>query len=262
MSKLHKEYALNANQNHILKILYKFRFTTSTLLASFNGIHRVNSHKSLEASKRHKYIDSHYNKSYKLLGKGARYYLAPKGLKILKERFQLDEQVLHAMYKNKSVTEGFIDHNIDTVTIYLNIADVYPDIFDIYTKTELSSFDIFPDPRPDLFLNRLKESQTRTNQYFIELHHDKPPINARRRLSDLLEHYDEGEWDKDVYPTLCFVLKDHRAQQSFINYATRVLDSTGMDDEITILTTHIKEFGSQENTIWANTVNDKNLLAL
>ncbi len=262
MSKSHKEYALNANQIQLLKTLYKFRFITSTFLASYKGIHRVNSHKSLEVLKKHKYVGSHYSSRYKLLGKGARYYLAPKGIKLLRDNFQLNEHVLHSMYKNKSVTEGFVDHQIDVTSAYLHTRNSYPDTFDIFARTELASFDTFPESRPDLFLNRIKGSDTKTNQYFIELWHDKPPKSARIRLSELLEHYDDGEWEEDTYPTLCFVLADARAEDSFVEYATKTLDATGMDDEVTILTTSIKALNTSNSTIWSSVVEPEKLTNL
>lgn len=262
MSKPTKRYTLNTNQIQLLKTIYKFRFITNNFLASYKKISHVASHKSLEVLKDQDYLGSHYNASYKLLGKGARYYLAPKGLKFLKDNLQLNEHVLHSMYKNKSVTEGFIDHQVDATSVYLHIRSSYPEVFDIFARTELSSFDTFPESRPDLFLNRIKPSEAQTNQYFIELWHDKPPISARKRLSELLEHYDDGEWEDDIYPTLCFVLADARAEDSFVEYASKTLDATGMEDEITILTTSIKALGGTEQAIWTNVLQPNNLISL
>jgi hypothetical protein len=249
-----QRYTLNANQINLLKLLYKFRFITVSFLASFKGTSRVAAHKSLEVLLDQKYVGCRYDPSYKLLGKGAQYYLAPKGLKYLRDSFQLNEQVLHAMYKNKSVTEGFINHHVDTSTAYLHFRDNYPDMFHIFAKTELASFHSFPDPRPDLLLNRVNGSETKINDYFIELCHDTPPINARKRHSTLLEHYNEGDWEEDKYPALCFVLNDARSEEGFVRYAAETLDATGMDDEITILTTTIKPLIDKSSLkgIWSN----------
>lgn len=262
MSKPTKRYTLNTNQIQLLKIIYKFRFITNNFLASYKNISHVASHKSLEVLKDQEYLGSHYSSSYKLHGKGARYYLAPKGLKLLRDNFQLNEHVLHSMYKNKTVTEGFVDHQVDVTSAYLHISNSYHKIFDIFARTELGSFDTFPESRPDLFLNRIKESDPKTNQYFIELWHDKPPISARKRLSELLEHYDDGEWEEDTYPTLCFVLADARAEDGFVEYATKTLDATGMEDEITILTTSKKAISTPNRTIWSSVVEPGKLISL
>ncbi len=262
MSKPTKRYTLNTNQIQLLKTLYKFRFITNNFLASYKKISHVASHKSLEVLKDQDYLGSHYNASYKLLGKGARYYLAPKGLKFLKDNLQLNEHVLHSMYKNKSVTEGFIDHQIDVTSAYLHLNNNYPNTFDIFARTELASFDTFPESQPDLFLNRTPKSDTRTNQYFIELWHDKPPISARKRLSELLEHYDDGDWEEDVYPDLCFVLADARAEDGFVEYATKTLDATGMEDEITILTTTLKALAGTEKAVWTDVLHPAALITL
>lgn len=249
-----KRYTLNTNQVNLLKLLYKFRFITVSFLASYKSISHVAAHKSLDVLLDQGYIGSHYNPSYKLLGKGARYYLAPKGLKYLRDNLQLNEQVLHAMYKNKSVTEGFINHHIDTSTTYLHFIKNYPDVFHIFAKTELASFSSFPDPRPDLLLNKISDNETKINDYFVELCHDTPPINVRKRLSALLEHYNEGEWEEDNYPALCFVLSDARTEEGFEQYAAKTLDATGMDDEIIILTTTIKPLTEKSSlkVIWSN----------
>jgi hypothetical protein len=259
-----KRYTLNTNQVNLLKLLYKFRFVTASYLASYKHISPVAAYKSLEVLLDQGYVGSHYDPSYKLLGKGARYYLAPKGLKYLRYNFQLNQQVLHAMYKNKSVTEGFISHHIDVAAVYLHFTDNYPDTFHIFAKTELASFDGFPEPRPDLLLNKIAGSGTKADDYFVELCHDTPPINARKRLSALLEHYNEGDWEEDSYPALCFVLSDARSEEGFVQYAAKTLDATGMDDEITILTTTIKPLidKSSLKSIWSNVIAPKILISL
>lgn len=246
-----KEYILNPQQIYVLRLLYKFRFITASFLAIYKGISRSACNQTLAILVKRELVDRHYGRQYKLLGKAARYYLTAKGIKYLKYNFSLNEAVLHAMYKNKSVTEHFIDHHIDTEQAFLHLKQNYPDRFYVHTKNEQARFDSFPSPRSDLWLKPTEAAQS-SNQYFIELFHDVAPFLARKRLESLLQNYDE-DWQEEKYPTVCFVLADGRAEQNFQDYAKQVLDSSGMDDEVTILTTSIKALKTTSLDIWSTT---------
>ena len=245
-----KQYILNAQQIYVLRLLYKFRFITASFLAEHKGISRSACNQMLAILVKRELVDRHYAKDYKLLGKAARYYLTAKGIKYLKDNFNLNEAVLHAMYKNKSVTEHFIDHHVDTEQTFLHLKQNYPDRFYVHTRNEQARFDTFPSPRSDLWLMPTETAQM-PQQYFIELFHDVPPVHARKRLESLLQNYDE-DWREDKYPTISFVLADGRAEQNFQVYAKQVLDSSGIEDEVTILTTSFKALISHDSVVWSS----------
>ena len=77
-----------------------------------------------------------------------------------------------------------------------------------------------------------------------------------------MEHYDDGEWEEDTYPTLCFVLVDTRAEDGFVEHAAKTLDATGMDDEVTILTTSIKAMKETNSVIWSSVLEPGRLVSL
>lgn len=251
MSYTRKPYALNVNQVHLLKLLFKFRLLTSGLLARYKNIHRVNAKKTLDVLVNRGYVGVYFDKSYKLLGMSGRYYLTPLGITYLKDKLDFDPKALHNMYKNRSVSQNFIDHHIATGEVFLHFYELYPHKFEIFTRSETQPFEAFPAPRPDLYLRKNRDN----SEYFIELHHDTPPKNARKRLDQLIEHYDQEGWDKDTYPTLLFVLTDARTEGYFIEYAKSVLDATGMEDEITILTSTLKALTSRpySQNVWTHT---------
>jgi DNA-binding MarR family transcriptional regulator len=255
-----KEYVLNAQQIYVLRLLYKFRFITASFLAQYKGISRSACNQTMAILVKRELVDRHYSKNYKLLGKAARYYLTAKGIKYLKDNFSLNEAVLHAMYKNKSVTEHFIDHHIDTEQAFLHLKQNYPDQFYVHTRNEQARFDSFPSPRSDLWLKPTEAAQS-SIQYFIELSHDVAPFLARKRLESLLQNYDE-DWQEEKYPTVCFVLADGRAEQNFQGYAKQVLDSSGMEDEVTIVTTSIKASQGANPAIWTDVLEPEKLIAL
>ncbi len=222
MSKQVKRYKLNAKQIHLLKLIYKFRFVTSSLMAQYKGISIAGCNYAFKVLEGHELIARHFDKTYKLQGKAARYYLTNKGIKYLRDTQELDEQVLHAMYKNKSVTTSFIDHHITVLGAYLHFRDKYPDTFEVFTRSESRSFEDFPEPSPDLYLRRVRESDTMPNEYFLELHHDNQSFVAKKRLASLVENYEE-EWPDDTHPTLLFALADARTEQNFQEHASKVL---------------------------------------
>lgn len=213
---------------------------------------------TLERLTQQDYLLKRTDKNIAFQNKGARYGLAPKTFKLLRDEHGFDEQALHPMYNNKTVSEVFIDHIIDTLKIYLYLRTVYPDSFEMFTRTELARFEDFPTPTPDMYLR----SADSTKEYFVELFHDFPPKNARKRLDDLIEHYDQEGWSEYAYPTLLFVLADARTEGYFATYAKKRLDDSGMEDEITILTSTKKPLDGSERSIWTNVAEPKVLLNL
>lgn len=253
-----KRNTLNAKQLHILKLTYKFRFITAPLLAEYKGLNsRHGTYMALERLLTQGCLMKRSDNNKDFSNRGTRYGLAPEGYKVLQEHgFQ--KELFHTMYSNKSVTEGFIDHLIDTMRVYLYINTTYPETFEIFTRTELASYEAFPSPRPDFYMRHNETSA----EYFLELFHDAPPKNARKRLDDLLEHYDQEGWEQDSYPTLLFVLADGRTEGYFTEYAKKVLDNTGMEDEITVLTTTMKALSGSTKEVWTSVLKPGELSAI
>lgn len=83
------------------------------MLAEYKGISRINTNKALRILLDQEYIGSKYEKAYKLQGKGPRYYLTSKALKLLRNDPKLNDQRLTNMYKNKSLSDSFMEHNIE-----------------------------------------------------------------------------------------------------------------------------------------------------
>jgi len=249
---------LTAKQLHILKLTYKFRFITAPLLAEYKGLNsRHGTYMALERLLDKTYLMKRSDNNKDFSNRGTRYGLAPEAFKVLQEHgFQ--KELFHAMYSNKRVTEGFIDHLIDTIRVYLYINTTCPETFEIFTRTELASYEAFPCPRPDLYI---RHNETNA-EYFLDLFHDAPPKNARKRLDELIEHYDQEGWEQDSYPTLLFVLADDRTEGYFTDYAKKVLDNTGMEDEITILTSTVKPLRDNGKVIWTNVQEPGKLMEL
>ena len=231
-----KYNTLNDKQLYILKLAYKFRFLTAPLLTEYKGLKsRHSMYMTLELLAKQGYLLRRKDLT-PFSNKGIRYCLAPKALPILRAE-GLNDQVLHTMYRNKTVLEEFIDHQTTVLKLYIALRDSKLHIF---SKTEQYVFEDFPQPKPDLFIRRIKPLKTKPSLYFLELYHDQPLFITKKRLKALITHYDT-EWPDSNYPTLLFVLANERTTQSFQMYAANLLEDLGMEEEIEVCSISIKQ---------------------
>jgi len=241
---LTRHYQLNSKQIHILKMTYKFRFITAPLLAQYKGWTNTRSSlRRLENLYVQGYLGKYLNKNELFQNKGTRYYLTPKALIYLRDNFRFNESILHAMYKNKSVGEAFIDHSIAIIRVYLSLRSSNPDVFKSFTANELGGYDFFPTPKPDLYLLRKKSSKAKTNEYLVYIFNDVQLFIIRKQFTKLLEHFDSGDWEAETgnpYPAILYILKDSSAEKRIRNYINTKLDWAGIDD-LKVLTTNMKE---------------------
>jgi hypothetical protein len=232
-----KHNTLNDKQLYILKLAYKFRFITAPLLAEYKDLKsRHSMYMTLELLAKQGYLLRRKDNT-PFSNKGIRYGLAPKGFTYLKEA-GVSSEALKPLYRNKDVLEDFVDHSVTAMRVFLALKDP---ALGIYGRTELHDFEDFPQTRPDLFIRRKKPSKTKPNLYFVELWHDQPLFIAKKRLKNLINHYD-SEWPEETYPTLLFVLVDERAEKSFKKFADNLLEDSGMEDEIDVEATNLDKF--------------------
>jgi DNA-binding MarR family transcriptional regulator len=241
---------LNAKQLHILTLIYKFRFISIPLLTEYQKLKsQTTLLRNLKILEEQGYVGRRFDLSFKIDRKSAYYYLATKGISILKDDSRFDSGVLHSYYKNKTVSETFMQHSVDVLAIFNSIKHMYADSFDIFSKSELATFDNFPQNKPDLFLRGKSE-------YFITLAHDVQPFIIRKRLAEYIAHSEEDGWDSGIYPILLFVFADSSNETRFLKYSKSALDSAGIDsDELHIGATTLQALTRKPNTgsIWTFT---------
>lgn len=264
-----KHYTLNAKQIYLLKLIYKFRFVTGSLLSRYKGLKRGDSvNEALQILLKRDYIGKRYDKSYKLLGKGAAYYLAPEGFKLLGNEHGFNKKVLKTMYKNNTVREKFVDDQVDILRVSLALHSSYPNTFDLFTKTELGDYDYFPSPAPDLYLNRLVHKAEAENSYLLEVLSDTQMFVLMKRIKVYIEHYESGDWEKATkseYPTILLVCADGRAEWRMQREITKNLKDRGMDDEIFFYTTTKKALlgsSTDSKAVWSDVFEPESLLSL
>lgn len=228
---------LNDKQLSILKQLVKFRFVTAPLLAEYRRTDKDSLNKNLKTLLEQEYIARKYDKSYRFDRKAARYYLAPKGMKLLRDSGVRKTLRLNALYKNKTASEEFIEHCLDTIKTLLALRDEALKNFIICCRTEILGNEDFEGIMPDMYVMREKRLSKKANEYFIELWHDIPLFIIKRKFKAYIKHFDDGVWPTDEYPTLLVVLADPRAEKRFHRLAQNAYDSEYID-ELKLYTTN------------------------
>lgn len=237
---------LNDNQIHILKLIYKFRYVTPTLLAKHRNVLNWTINSSLKTLLDRKLVGRCYNKSYKLQGKAASYFLTSDAIKLLQDHKSLNSKVLLTRSRDKSLSDGFIEHHLNVFRVYLQLRQQYPDRFQMLTKYELPEKHPFNEMAPDLYLN---PKTPNSKAYFLDIFDTVPFFVIQERIQAYIAHYDDHKISKDSYPTVLLVCLNSRIEDKVLKY----LDS--LVEDINFYTTTLKALLSSvnpEDKIWTN----------
>lgn len=187
---------LNVGQLRVLKLLYKFRFITTELVARYDGV----SDKRVIFSRvsilyKQGYIGRHYDNSYKIDRKKAVYFLLPKGMKALKELPDFSTQIINSIYKDKVASEQFRERCLALFSTCNRLKTLYGDKLKFFTKSDLVAFDYFPKPRPDAYI-KLETAEGSNKQFFLDYYDLATPFFLHRRKIEKYVGYEEGgDWD-------------------------------------------------------------------
>jgi DNA-binding MarR family transcriptional regulator len=230
-----KHNKLNTKQLHLLTLIYKFRFISIPLLTKYQNLKsQTTLLRNLKILEEQGYIGRHFDLTFKINRKPAYYYLAAKGIATLKTDPRFDSGVLHSYYKNKNVSESFMQRSVDTLATFIALRETYADNFDMFSKPELATFEDFPENKPDLYLRG-------NTEYFVTLAHDVQPFLTRKRLAEYIVHSEETGWESGTYPTLLFILSDSINESRLLGHASSILESSGIDnDELIIGATTVR----------------------
>jgi hypothetical protein len=196
---------LTSKQLAVLKLLYRFRFGTTDLLARALELKDGRYiHTRLEALVAQGYIGKNYDSTYKLDGKPATYYLLPKAFAALKERHkatgkELSLKTLRNAYKDKEASNEFIARKLAVFTAYDKLRATHSASLKFWTKDQLNfdKYGYFPQPKPDAYLTVTPEGKRpRSRDFFLSYLDDNTPFFVHiRRLQRLIEYVEEEEWE-------------------------------------------------------------------
>lgn len=212
---------LNSKQISTLRFIYQFRFVSSKQIARYNNESNVRLvQKQLKTLADQKLIARQYDKTYRLRGKPAAYYLLPQGARILKSEHDQDptEPIdLKRIYREKNISEQFIEHCSHIVDIYLELSRLFPKNNLVYRqKSTLNyeKYDYFPHPLPDAYI-RIKRAET-LKRFFLDIFEEHTPYFVIvRRIKRYIEYKDDGEWDDTgiPFPSILLICASHSTQK-------------------------------------------------
>lgn len=198
---------LNSNQVRVLELCYKFRFVSVNLLAELLGKHRSSVYEGLYVLERQGYIGKRYDKTYRLAGKPASYYLASKGIRYLRENTELDQTTLRNFYKNKSMRQEHVDHCLNIFRIALVLKKQVGSRFNIFPRYTLNR-ESFPSPLPELFLKR--KGNSGKPDYILDIFEAGTPTwLLRKRIRQHEEHAKESTY---LYPNVLFIARNRSTE--------------------------------------------------
>lgn len=196
------------------------------------------------------YLHKTYDKSWKLLGKPAVYSLAAKGIKTLRDNTNwFNKAVYKNQYKNRSAGLQLVDHSLDLAKLCLQLKKQYGDSMQYFSKSEITKFEQFIRPLPDMYLRKDKKKDDEIQHFQLEV------IEAgtftwmiRKRINAHQEWFDENndeDWGfEDNYPTLLLIC-DNKSTEKRIH---RLTDEAYMDFET--WTTTRGRFETGEKKVW------------
>jgi hypothetical protein len=253
---------LNQEQAAVLQLLWRFRFASSEQIAKYQAKPNGKAvQKRLKILEDQGLVAKRYDKSYKLQGKPAAYYLTPHGARTLaanKPR-KADEPInIKRIYKDKDSSESFIEHCKNVLNVYLALKALYPaqGKFDYFTKSQLSyeKYDFFPSPLQDACI-RTKTSKGE-RYFFLDIFEDSQPFFVLiRRIKKYLDYADSGEWarydeDGGLPPTILLVAQNKSVHKRLRKRLAKELRESY--EELTFATTRLEHILNPEykGVVW------------
>lgn len=195
----HTKNSLTRSQVASLELLYRFRFLTTDLAGVLLQRDRSTVYERFSVLVSRGYVLQHYESSYRLRRKAARYSLTTKGIAYLRHHTGLPEVGLRRHYGNQNKPEPFIDEGLERVARYLRLQQQLPH-HDIYTRQELSSAD-WLSPLPELLLKPFTTATGFT--YLLDYMPAQVPTWLMRRR--LRQHQDTADYFRGSYPEVLLV---------------------------------------------------------
>ncbi|HEU5187173.1 MAG TPA: replication-relaxation family protein [Candidatus Saccharimonadales bacterium] len=225
---------LNTQQLEVLELLYKFRFGSNDLIAQYFGKKdRSFVFKRLSILLDQRLIGKRFDSSYRIKGKPAAYYLLPAGARALQEN-RLDRPInIKAIYKDKTVSEDFVNYCFEVFSLYCQLKRTYGDSLKFIAKSQLANrYDYFEDFVPSVYV-RLDVDGSEKHFFLEYLQNSKPFFTILRRLKQYIEYADSGEWEAGTnsdFPNVLLVCDSPSLQKRLLKKASSILEDA--DDEL------------------------------
>lgn len=256
---------LNSQQLKTLHLLYWYRFCTSKQLARSldKSSHRAIQNK-LQVLEDQGFIGKRYDKSYKLAGRSAEYFITPKGARQLEKAKPgtTNTWATKSLYKNKTVSNDFLKHCIAVAETAQQLRAIYGDgsKLETATKSYMAQYSYYPAWTPDLHLEIPGKGETPTKHYFLDIWDDtKPFFVSVRKTRNYVNFKDSDDWQEDEqYPAILAICENQYTQKKLNRQMRRILDEQ-WDDELVFATTttqQVTEATKPADKIWSRILTD------
>ena len=265
--KRYERTTLNTGQIEILELLYRYRFGSRQLLADSLGVKPENGlHEKLEVLIRRELVAKRFEKSLKLHGVPAAYYLTPNGMRTLRAfpgHEAITEAIIKASYKDKTASMAAILHILHVYRYTNTLKQHYPTL-KVFLKRELAQYSYLPSPLPDAVLSLPMLGQP-PKRFFFDLIATTTPRRAiDGRLANYCSFFDEGGWDvtgSDL-PTLLLVAETGSSEKRLQYIARAVIHRSDIDELSTYTTTAAALSAENTVAIWTDIEDSDELLSL
>ena len=248
---------LNKQQLRVLFILYWYRFCTSKQIAvSLKRSDPKSIQSKLKVLEDQELISKRYDKTYKLAGRPAEYYITLKGARAL-EKAQPDTTnpwATKSLYKNKTVSDEFLRHTITVAEKAQRLRALYGDKPWILPKSYMAKYSVYPTWTPDLHIKTPERGETPAKQYFLDIWDGtKPFFVSVMKTRNYVNFKESGDWQEDEpYPAILAICEDAHTQKKLNRQMKRILDES-WDDELVFATTtrqQLDEATKPTDKIW------------
>ena len=236
---------LNKQQLRVLFVLYWYRFCTSKQIAvSLKRSDPKAIQNKLQILEEQGFIGKRYDKSYKLMGRPAEYYLTPNGARAL-EAAQPDTTnpwATKSLYKNRTVSNEFLKHSVRVVDVAQRLRTLYGDKPWILPKSYMAKYSVYPTWTPDLHIKIPKRGEMLAKHYFIDIWDGtKPFFVSVRKTRNYVNFKESGDWQEDEpYPAILAVCKDTYTQKK-LNRQMKHIFNDAWDNDLVFATTTLKQ---------------------
>ena len=267
--KIDKRSVLRQGQIETLGLLYKYRFGSRQLIAEGLGVKAgSNIYEKLNVLIKHGLVAKRYDKSLRLRGLPAAYHLTPKGIRILQslnDWSYITEAIIRSSYRDKNISQSFINHTLDVYGYTNMLAKTYPALR-VFTRRDMSRYSYFPSTQPDAFLSLRCESETSPRRFFFDFISEDIPRNViAKRITQYMKFFSDGEWEvtDSQIPFLLFLAAKPAAKKHLMRSARAIRSSLDMEDEISIYTATVDQLlDTESGRIWENIDSADNLFPL
>ena len=269
MRRIDKRSTLRQGQIDILRILYKYRFSSRQLLAdSLHIAAGSNLYEKLNVLMRHKLVARRYNARLKLQGIPAAYYLIPKGFKTLQtidSRQCITDRTIRSSYRDKIVGQAFINHTL-AVHKYTNTLTHKHPTLRTFLRRDMSRYDYFPNNPPDAFLSlKIGEEATPRRFFFDFISETTPRTAINHRIAQYIKFFDEGGWNEtnSELPKLLFLVETIAIKKRLLKAARAIRNQFDMEDDIEVYITTANDIEHADaSRIWISIDDPDSTLSL